>query len=53
MIIFNQQLLLETHPTKTQQPNDPTLTKKMNDDKEEEEEEKEEEKSVNTCVPTK
>ena len=28
MTIFNQYELLETHPTKTHQPNDPTCTQK-------------------------
>ena len=36
MTIFNQQTLLEIHPIKTQQPNDPTCTKKVELKKEEE-----------------
>ena len=45
MIILSQYALLGTHPTKIQQPNDPTRTKKI-------ELKKKRRKVVNTCIPT-
>ena len=45
MTIFNQQTLLGTRPTKTQQSNNPTYTKKI-------ELKKRRKKGVNTYIPT-